>query len=258
MDRLARPHSNGLSGNALRTWGILFLTAGIIGRCIFQNKFLNISGLTGEELLQVMSGSQSAMAAATAALVMQALETCAAPLFAFLLVEGFTHTKNWKKYFLRVTGVALLSEIPYNLAMSGTFLDTASRNPVFSLVIGLLVLYFYQRFSEKTGMNTMIRFFVTLAALLWVGMLQIDQGVPVLVLTAVFWLLRGKPKFRTLVGCIAAVVCSLVSPFYMASPMGCMPIHFYNQEPGERSKIVNYLAYPVILTAVYLVSILAF
>ena len=44
------------------------------------------------------------------------------PLFAFLLIEGFVHTGNLKKYMLRMLIFACISEIPYDLAMQETWL----------------------------------------------------------------------------------------------------------------------------------------
>lgn len=258
MERLGKTKLRSLNAAALRTWGLLFVAAGIIGRCILHNRILNLGDLTAIQMLEVLSATEYSMAVAAAVLLLQAAETCAIPIFALLLTEGFRHTGNRTKYLLRVAGVALLSEIPYNLAMSGTVLELTSRNPVFSLVFGMAVLYFYCHYGEKTAAHRLIRICVTVAAVLWAGMLRIDHGLAVLVMTVTFWLMREKPRFRTLVSCVVAVLCSVTSPFYMAMPMGCIPIHFYSGEPGESSRIVNYLAYPVILTVVYLVGILAF
>ena len=37
------------------------------------------------------------------------------PLFAFLIAEGYTHTKNLKKYYKRLFVFGLLSQIPFML-----------------------------------------------------------------------------------------------------------------------------------------------
>ena len=37
------------------------------------------------------------------------------PIFAFMIVEGYTHTKNLKKYVLRLLAFAVITEIPFNL-----------------------------------------------------------------------------------------------------------------------------------------------
>jgi len=42
------------------------------------------------------------------------------PLFAFMIVEGYFHTRNLKKYVLRLLLFAVLSEIPFNLAMGSS------------------------------------------------------------------------------------------------------------------------------------------
>ena len=46
------------------------------------------------------------------------------------------------------------------------------------------------------------------------------------------------------------MVCSLVSPFYLASPMSLLAVHFYNGEEGDTNRSVKYLAYPVALLVV--------
>lgn len=256
MERLGDTRPRGLHAGSLRTWGMLFLAAGIISRGILQNRILGIGGMTAEQLLEVISGSS--MAVATAALVLQAMETCAVPIFVFLLVEGFTHTKDWKRYLLRVAGTAALSEIPYNLAISGSVLDLSSRNPAIGLVLGLMLMYFWQRYGARSMGNTLVKICVTAAAVVWVGMLRIDQGVPVVAMVGILWMLRGKPQLRVLAGSVAAMACSVISPFYLVSAMGFLPVHLYNGEPGEGSRAVNYLAYPAVLLALGLIGIFVF
>lgn len=257
MEKLGRNTPTGLSANALRAWGMLFLAAGIISRGILQSRLLGLGGLTAQQLLEVMANSQS-MAVATAALVLQALETCAIPIFAFLLVEGFVHTGDWKKYLLRVAGVAVLCELPYNLAMSGSLLDTASRNPAIGLVIAMVLLYFYQRFEERSLQNTLIKVCVLIAAVLWAEMLSIDHGTPLMLMVTTLWTLRKKPQLRSLVGAVVAMACSIVSPFYLVSAMAFLPVHLYNGEQGSDNRVINYFAYPAILLVIGLAALFAF
>ena len=42
---------------SLRKWGMVFLTAGVIGTGIIQNALLNMNSLTGDELLAAMDGN---------------------------------------------------------------------------------------------------------------------------------------------------------------------------------------------------------
>ena len=37
------------------------------------------------------------------------------PIFAFQISEGFSHTHNLKKYFIRLGAFALISQIPFSL-----------------------------------------------------------------------------------------------------------------------------------------------
>ena len=258
MERLGDNKPSGIQSGTLRIWGFVFLVLGIIGKGLLQNRFLNLGEVTGQELLEIMSSSGSAMAIATAALVLQAIETCAVPLFAFLLVEGFTHTASRKKYFLRVAVLAAVSEIPYNLAICGKLLDMDSRNPVFGLALCLILMYFWNRFDRKDYPGRLLRFFITVAAVFWAGMLKIDQGIPMIVIVGVLWMLRSKPQMRTLVGSVASMACSAVSPFYLASAMGFLPIHMYNGEREESENRLYYITYPVFLMAGWAAGMLLF
>lgn len=250
MERLGNTKSTGLSRNALKALGMLFLIGGIIGRSVLQNQILGLGSVSTAELLAAMQAQESTMIVATVALILQALETCAAPIYAFLLTEGFRHTSDLKKYFLRVLGVAVISELPWNLAMGGKLLDTGSRNPAFALALGLVMLYLYSRFADKK----LYCVIATLAAFAWAWMMKVEQGVPLLLLILVLWLLRDKPLYRGFVGAAAAVLCTAISPFYLASPMSLLLLHFYNGEAEEQNRLVNYLFYPVALLAIGLVA----
>lgn len=70
------------------------------------------------------------------------------PIFCFLLVEGFQRSKNLKKYALRLGIFAFVSEIPFNLAITGHWFHSGYQNVYFTLLLGLTALCAF-RFLEK-------------------------------------------------------------------------------------------------------------
>ena len=250
MERLGNTKPSGLHAGNLRTWAMLFAVAGIISRSLLQNQFLGMGILNPTELLKLMQSSSTAMAIATAALVLQAMETVAVPLFAFLLVEGFQHTSAWKKYLLRVAGLAVLTEIPFDLAMNQKVLEFSSQNPVFGVALGIILLYLFGRFEGKK----LLCVIMALAGLAWAVMLRINHGIPMVLMVCVIHLFRNKRMFMGFSGMAAAALCTGISPFYLAAPMGFLVIHFYNGEPGNSSRLVNYLFYPALLLAIGLAA----
>lgn len=245
----------GVNRGTVRNWGFLCLVLGTVGFAIVQNGLLHLPSLSGQELLAAMEADSKVMGYATVALVLQAINCCAAPLFAFLLAEGFRHTRSLGKYFLRVLGVAVLSELPFNLAVGGKWVDTASRNPAFGLVLALTVLYFFRQYGQKKISHYAIRLAVAGAAVIWALMLGIQDGAPLVLLTAVLWLCGERKGLGTLFGCLTALACSLFSPFYMLSPMVFILLHLYNGEKGEENTWAKHLAYPAILLALGLLAV---
>lgn len=248
MERLTpRKKLGDLNGNALRTWAWLFAACGVIGRGVIQTHMLGVGSVNTQQLLEVMGQSDNAMNLATISLILQALETCAVPIFALLAVEGAMHTSDFKAYLLRVAGLAAACELPYNLAVGGKFFDLSSRNPVFALAMALILIYFFRIYDGKELKNRLIRYAVIAAGIVWCEMLQIEFGFPTVLIVSVLWAFRGNVLYRNFAGAAAAIVCSVYSPFFLASPMGFMAVHFYNEEPCTNSRQKNYLAYPVIL-----------
>ena len=64
----------------------------------------------------------------------------AIPIYAWLLVRGFRETHNRVAYGVQLLLLALICEVPYDLATSGKTFDFNSQNPVFGLFIAFVVL----------------------------------------------------------------------------------------------------------------------
>ena len=242
-----RKPPKGSSAAALRKWGMVFTVIGIVGRCILENAVIGINGMTNDQLLNAMDSDPAIMAAATASIFCKIMGTCAVPMFAFLLVEGFRHTASIEKYLLRVLGLAVVTEIPYNLAMGGSLIDLGSRNPVFGLALCLMMLWFYRRYPGMSLQNVLMKVVLSAAAIAWCLMLRVYEGICFAIMVIFLWTLRNKTNMRAIYGFCGAIVCSLVDRYYIGACLSCILLHRYTEERGEQNRVLSYGFYPVCL-----------
>lgn len=72
----------------------------------------------------------------------------AMPVLCFFIGEGLRHTRSPRRYLLRLTGFALLSELPFDLAFYGG-IEWGHQNVYFTLALGLLALWAIQSRSME-------------------------------------------------------------------------------------------------------------
>ena len=147
-ERLSPYRPSGLSRNSLRLIGLLIAALGILGRGILQNRVLGQAG--GTDLAQLLESSPDAMNAATAAIVLWAMEGAAVPIFAVLTVGGFSRTSSVKKYLQRLILLALVSQVPYHFALTGKPLRLFPLNPVFGPVLVVVMLYLLRYYGASS------------------------------------------------------------------------------------------------------------
>lgn len=262
---------SGISAQGMRIWGLMFLLLGVVGYGIIANGLVTSYGVDADGV------TLAPFSMVTAGSVLQIIYYCAIPIFSFLLVEGMKHTISARDYAIRVGILALVTELPFNLCMTGNLLGAIrfegglhfdfasfSLNPVFGTLLCLVMLMFFRQFGEKSAKNTLIKIVIWLVAFLWVAMLHIEEANRMLIIVPVLWIFRKKKNMQVFFGCVATFLCCIFDMGTLATigcciaPLTFMLVHFYNGEPGEGNKYINYLAFPVMLLVVGLVAKLAF
>lgn len=162
------------------------------------------------------------------------------PLFCFLLVEGFIHTSNVKKYFLRLLIFALISEIPYDMTFQLSYFSIERQNVFFTLLIGLVVLIGLKKFEERTPRNLLISLGIIGVGIFIAEFLQTDYGGWIgILLISVLYILREYPLVRCLAGCAVILQNSISGMFSFIF------IYFYNGKRGRQWKYLFYWFYPL-------------
>lgn len=209
---------------------------------------------------------------------MRLIGRIAFPIYCFLLVEGVHHTRNSKKYGLRLFIGMLLSEIPFDLAFSGTWMEykwtlttpLLGFEPEFNSVMMTLLLGFGMLEAMKR-VKGFWKAVVILPFYILAEALHTDYAGMGILLIAVFALTRGREKETLLrvIGC-AAILCAdldimlkygLGSSMESFAMLALIPIGLYDGRKRTNSKAVQwafYLFYPVHIAVLALLQWLIF
>lgn len=179
--------------------------------------------------------------------VLRFIGRSALPIFCFLLIEGFLHTSDRQKYGTRLLFFALLSEIPFDLAVHNSLWDLSSQNIFFTLFIGFCVLWLLDILQE----NLSLQLLSICCGMLLAHFLKTDYGYwGILLITALYWF-RNRPGLQTLAGSVCL--------FWEAPAcLAFIPINLYNGKRGISLKYFFYLFYAVHLLLLTLLRYLLF
>lgn len=185
----------------------------------------------------------------TLGIAMRLIGRMAFPLYAFLLVQGFMYTRDWKKYVVRVAMFAVISEIPYNLVAGKSMLYPAGQNTMFTMLVGLLcmkILSGLEAFARRIG--GLWQFWVELVLVAGIGgmvaeICHLDYGMYGILLLMVFYMFRFRPVEQLMGGC--AVLFLMYQNFYaFAAWIAIFFISNYNGERGRKMGRLPYVFYP--------------
>lgn len=228
-----------ITADGLKIFACITMMIQTIGIVIVEKGMIRLDQYTQASLNQAMSQDSHLMTLAGIGSVMQLIGGMAIPIFAFLLVEGFRNTSNYGKYLMLTVITALISEIPYDFAMSGTAVDFSSQNAMLAVCLSLLMLKCLDmtKNAEKFA-GRLCRSLILLAAIIWVSILRCEYGLCMVLLTAVFYLLYEKNVWKTVLG-------ALISLMYVTGPLAFYGIWCYNGKRKDRfPKYVYYVFYP--------------
>lgn len=220
----------GLSGSALKWMAILIMAVDHVGAGLLEPYVMNAWG--GSPLGDTFLGSWNEILAVDQ--VIRYIGRPAFPIFCFLLVQGFLHTHDVKKYALRLGLFALISEIPFDLALHIRPFHWQNQNVFFTLLIGLLAIWFMQRFRNALW----ARVAGLLAGAVLAELLHTDYGAFGVALIIVLYLFRNKKAVMCIVG---AIFCA----WELTAPLAFLAIWFYNGTRGRQPKWFFYWFYPV-------------
>lgn len=157
------------------------------------------------------------------------------PIFCFLLVEGYRHTGDIRRYMKRLLVFALISEVPYDLFLYKE-ISMKDCNVMFTLLLGLAAIAAWDHFSKKGEYAEGIATFI--AAMFVATLIKADYLFLGVALIAVMHIIKGPLKDMISAGLLFAAGSGWGIP-----SIGLM--HLYNGEKGHQWKWFFYIFYPV-------------
>lgn len=226
---LSRPGPS-LSGTALKRIACLSMLIDHIGASLLENGLFS-RGLSSPALTERFVRLD---------LVLRMIGRLAFPIYCFLLVEGFLHTHDFRKYALRMLGFVLLSEWPFDWAFfSGTY--WGHQNVYFTLLLGLLAMKALDMSQDREGTPTLKGILGAGACVPAAALLRCDYDVLGLALILALYMTRNDKLSQ----CIAGAMFSLFEP---VAPLAFLLVWCYNGERGSSSRAEQwafYWFYPV-------------
>lgn len=250
--------SRGLSSFRLKVIGAVFMALSVASTTLMP-AILGVSldgGAAGAAGAGMASISSADMVALTEMVLCEIVSWCAVPIYAWLLVDGYRHTRGVWPYAGRLAALAVVCEVPYDLATSGRPFDMTSQNPVWGLVIALIVLALLDWTAARfDGGNSVARILISLAialaGIMWnllmnVGLRQhvMYAGALTLGFALIFRYLAARENTMMITaGLLGAMM--LIVP-----AVGVMFLHWRNGEAGWRqpwTQWIFYALYPAML-----------
>lgn len=184
---------------------------------------------------------------------MRCIGRIAFPVFAFLIAEGFIHTKSRYRYFFTLLGFAVISEIPWYL-LNG---DDGTHNVMFTLALGVATLMVLENLLQR---SMVLGFLWTLSMARLASWLSVDYEWIGILIIVIFYLFNGYGHSFSYSRSMQFFCIFALMMHYgvIGAVMACMFLYLYNGTRGfiEESiaKYGFYAFYPVHLLLMHFIS----
>lgn len=122
------------------------------------------------------------------------------PIFAFLITEGYIHTRSRKKYIKRLLIFAIISQVPFMLFRT-LVADKLMLNILFTFLLAILGIEIFDYFKNNTEMNKILRSSIVIISFLAIEILasyiNVDYGWFGVATVWIFYILKSS-KLTTL------------------------------------------------------------
>ena len=185
--------------------------------------------------------------------ILRCVGRLAFPLFAFMAVEGYLHTRSLKKYLLRLLMLAVISEIPFDLLVSGSVFDPMHQNVIWTIILGLCCIRAFENISAD--LKKMLSAVVIIASLAAAIIARVDYSSAGVLTLLAFYAFRGNTVRCRLMQLLSLAFINLVLlggiefafPYQALAVLSLPIIWLYDGSQGPHNgfiKAANYLFYP--------------
>lgn len=230
METLQQQTRQGLSGTALKLAACITMLIDHIGASCIEAAYA--------------AAAEIPEAVAQLDTVLRLIGRLAFPIFCFLLVEGFLHTHDVKKYIERLLVFGLVSEVPFDLAFFRTPFYWGHQNVYWTLALGVLAMAALKHFEDVDGNVAWKGRFAALGLAVLAQLLNTDYGAIGVALIVALYLTRSDRKYQCIIGAVMML-------FELTAPLAFLLIWHYNGQRGRCApwqKWAFYGFYPVHLT----------
>ena len=181
------------------------------------------------------------------------------PIFAFQASVGYSHTKDFKKYIIRMFSFALISQIPFMLFLS-TFTNTFSLNIFFTFTLGLIALYLYDKCKNK-----LLGIFVVIIISIIAELVKVDYGAFGVLTIFIFYIFKDKKiltSFYFILLCFlkyipdilkAPTLYQIYLQLALFTSLSLIFILLYNKKQGPKLKYLFYIFYPLHMLILWII-----